>query len=158
MWRVAIGLEKQKSILYSDNEPLPYRVAFFGTAVCFILILAFAYVFFNLSIWVGLIYFTIFAVISLAWARVRAEVGFPTNRPYYQFYEYLCIENVLGTQGLGDRNLAEAGFSLTLGGNGVMEKSLNAKVLEYGELLGMASIIIDKRVHNLPVYDISITV
>lgn len=51
------------------------------------------------------------------------------------------------------KTIAEAGFTLTLGGNGVVEKGDNVRVLEYTESLGMQAIIIDKRIHNMPAYD-----
>lgn len=47
------------------------------------------------------------------------------------------------------REIAEAGFTFTMGGNSIDSKATNEKILTYADSLGMTSIILDKRLYNL---------
>lgn len=111
MWIYAFSSKKTENQDFAtENDTMPYRLAFIGVFVLFVLILAFCYVFFHLDVWVSFIYFLCFIAITLSWSRIRAEVGWPNNKTYNQFYEYLFMENVFGLKGLGNKNLAGMSF------------------------------------------------
>lgn len=51
------------------------------------------------------------------------------------------------------KDMVDAGFTFFLAGNGVTDKPLNEKVLEYTEQLGLGAILIDRRIRRPPVFD-----
>ena len=90
--------------LDDSGEPMRYRTALIGILVCLTGILIFCLKA-GLSLWIFPIFFGIYFTISLAIARIRAELGPPVNELYHIGPDMILVQ-ALGTHSLGAQNLS----------------------------------------------------
>ena len=71
-----------KSVLkpqdYESQEPMKYRWAFIGALAGMVFLITFSYQM-GMAIWVALIFFLVYYLLSISVGRIRAEVGPPTH-------------------------------------------------------------------------------
>ncbi|MEK7399700.1 MAG: DUF6785 family protein, partial [Candidatus Poribacteria bacterium] len=85
-------------------EPMRYRTAFIGIIACLTGLLVFS-LHAGMSLWVFPIFFGIYFIISIAIARIRAELGPPVNELYRVGPDMILVQ-ALGTRRLGAQNLS----------------------------------------------------
>lgn len=96
--------KRQAKNLDDSTEPIHYRTAIFGIIICVAGILMFC-IRAGMSLWIFPIFFGIYFTISLAIARIRAELGPPVNELYRVGPDIIMVQ-VLGTRILGAQNLS----------------------------------------------------
>ncbi|GBD00056.1 hypothetical protein HRbin17_02590 [bacterium HR17] len=103
LWHARASLWRSWTAPPLSDEPLPLRWAFFGFAVCFLLLTAFGW-FIGLPLGLSAVYFALYFLLSLSFTRARAELGAiahdlpfggPTN----------VLTTLLGTQRLAPKTL-----------------------------------------------------
>ncbi len=99
--RSVVGLPGGAS---SEGEPLSYRVVFIIFSACCGVLMAQGMLL-GASLWVLIIFFTIFFLYSIAIARMRAELGPPAHDLHAMGPDVL-MHNALGTRALGTGNVA----------------------------------------------------
>ena len=93
-----------RSELDDRREALPYRFAVWGLILGFIFLFVFSY-YIRMSLWIAVLFFLFYWMISLAVTRVRAELGPPAHDLHAGGPEYV-ITSVLGMGGIiGPQNL-----------------------------------------------------
>lgn len=85
------------------REPFPYRVAVGGLFFGSLFLLGFCLAA-GMSLWAATAFFGLYALISIAVTRMRAELGTPVHDLHYAGPEQM-ITMVLGTRNTGARNL-----------------------------------------------------
>jgi hypothetical protein len=86
-----------------SSEPMPYRWAVLGIILGMTFLLLFSFKA-GMSIWVAVIYFAIYFILSIAMTRMRAELGPPAHELEYGGPTEI-ITNFIGTRRLGAGNL-----------------------------------------------------
>lgn len=86
------------------DEPLPYRVAFFGVIAGITLLSIFSWAA-GMSFVIALAFFVLYFIIVLAATRMRAELGPPTHDLYFEGPDRI-LTSVLGTKRLGADDLS----------------------------------------------------
>ena len=105
---VILKLTRGGSDLDDTHEPLRYGAAVIGLVVCILLLGVFG-VQMGLSLWAIGVFFTVFLMMCIAMARVRAESGVPEHDMHLVSPQDSLV-SLLGTRVFGPRNLA--GLSL----------------------------------------------
>jgi hypothetical protein len=91
-----------------SEEPIPYRLAFFGLIVSFLFLIGFSCIS-GMGLKLSLIFFSMFFAYMLAFARLRAEAGTPwTLRPNQKLEESIIM--MTGTTPFSLKNLAIFSF------------------------------------------------
>ena len=103
-----IGLLDSKRQVDDSNEPIPYRLAFFGILIGCVFLGIFSYQI-GMSLWVILLFFGLYFLLAIMIARVRAELGFLVH-DLHNIDPHSVLVTALGTHRLGDGSLI--GFSL----------------------------------------------
>lgn len=93
-----------RSSMFDLQEPMRYKSAVILIVLCLISLLAFC-VKAGMSLWVFPIFFSMYFMIALAIARIRAELGPPVNELYRIGPDMILVQS-LGTRRLGVRNLS----------------------------------------------------
>ena len=86
-----------------SQELISHRLAFAGLTLGSLILLFFCYLT-GMSVWVIVLFFSIYFAMSLAITRIRAEVGAPVHDVFYGNPDQL-LTAALGTHLLGGRNL-----------------------------------------------------
>lgn len=110
MWRAAIGLMKSDEKRNDENEPVPLHVAFWGGIIGFVLLVTFTTVFLKLNILLSIAFFTMYFLVMLSLARIRAEVGFPINSPVAHHYQHYMLTGLFGKDLIGRTNMLALGW------------------------------------------------
>lgn len=86
-----------------SDEPMSYRVAIFGGAAAFAIVLAWMTMA-GMALWLAVLYMVLVLMLAVVYARIRAEVGVPLiwMFPYYQAFK--GITYFLGTDVLRYQN------------------------------------------------------
>ena len=87
-----------------SDEPLPYRVAFFGMLAGIALLSMFSWIA-GLNVWIAVAFFCIYFIIVLAATRMRAELGPPTHDLYFEGPDRV-LTSILGTKRFGASDLS----------------------------------------------------
>lgn len=95
--------QSRSSSSYDIDEPIRYRTALIGIIICITLILIFC-LRAGMSLWIFPIFFSIYFIIVLSIARIRAELGPPVNELYRIGPDIIMVQS-LGTRRLGAQNL-----------------------------------------------------
>lgn len=103
-----IGLLDSKRQVDDSNEPIPYRLAFFGILIGCVFLGIFSYQI-GMSLWVIPLFFGLYFLLAIMIARVRAELGFLVH-DLHNIDPHSVLVTALGTHRLGDGSLI--GFSL----------------------------------------------
>jgi hypothetical protein len=108
IWTLRHHLVKVFKIAFSNSsddagEPMRYRTAIIIIVLCWIGLFLFCFKA-GMSIWIFPIFFSIYFTISLAIARIRAELGPPVNELYRIGADMILVQ-ALGTRRLGAQNL-----------------------------------------------------
>ena len=103
-----IGLLDSKRQVDDSDEPIPYRLAFFGILIGCVFLGIFSYQI-GMSLWVILLFFGLYFLLAIMIARVRAELGFLVH-DLHNVDPHSVLVTALGTHRLGSGNLI--GFSL----------------------------------------------
>jgi hypothetical protein len=90
------------------RDPMSNRAAVIGIVVCSLLLAGFGWRM-GLSLWVVAVFFTVFLMMAVAMARIRAESGVPEHDLHLVSPQDSLV-SLLGTRAFGPRNLA--GLSL----------------------------------------------
>jgi hypothetical protein len=86
-----------------SREPLSYRTAVIGIIVCSMLLGGFG-LRMGLSSWVVTVFFTVFLMMAVAMARIRAESGAPEHDMHFVSPQDSLV-SLLGARAFGPRNL-----------------------------------------------------
>jgi len=86
-----------------SQEPMPYRFAAIGLFASFLALLGFCKAA-GMSVWVIVLFFTVYYIISTSITRMRAELGSPVHDLHFIGPDEM-LPRVLGTRRLGPRNL-----------------------------------------------------
>lgn len=103
-----IGLLDSKRQVDDSDEPIPYRLAFFGILIGCVFLGIFSYQI-GMSLWVILLFFGLYFLLAIMIARVRAELGFLVH-DLHNVDPHSVLVTALGTHRLGSGSLI--GFSL----------------------------------------------
>lgn len=103
-----IGLLDSKRQVDDSDEPIPYRLAFFGILIGCVFLGIFSYQI-GMSLWVIPLFFGLYFLLAIMIARVRAELGFLVH-DLHNIDPHSVLVTALGTHRLGDGSLI--GFSL----------------------------------------------
>jgi hypothetical protein len=105
---IVFGLMNQTARINDSKEPLRYRAAVIGIVISVLLLGIFG-LRMGLVLWVVVLFFTIFLMMCIAMARIRAESGVPEHDMHFVSPQDSLV-SLLGTRAFGPRNLA--GLSL----------------------------------------------
>ena len=94
--------------LDDSDEPMSYRVAVFAL-VCGVTFLILFCLKAGMSLWVILIFFSLYFALSMAISRMRAELGSPMHDLHYTGPEEVMVA-AIGTRSLGPSNLLMFSF------------------------------------------------
>lgn len=95
---------RAKSIKVDDSdEPVSYAASFWGIVLGLVFIVMFTKVFLGMSVYATLGFFLVFFGVSLGFARIRAEAGYPYSVPPLEFTAG-SLYKVLGGSQLVTRN------------------------------------------------------
>ncbi len=86
-----------------SEEPWRYRTAFIGLIFGSLLLILFCLIA-GMSLWVTLVFFTVYTLLSIAITRIRAELGPPAHDLHNGGPDVFLVD-VAGTKALGVRNL-----------------------------------------------------
>ena len=86
-----------------EREPFSYRVAVGGLVVGSVLIVVFC-LYAGMSLWAIVAFFSLYALLSIAVTRMRAELGTPVHDLHYAGPEQM-MTMAAGTRAIGPRNL-----------------------------------------------------
>ena len=103
-----IGLLDSKRQVDDSDEPIPYRLAFFGILIGCVFLGIFSYQI-GMSLWVILLFFGLYFLLAIMIARVRAELGFLVH-DLHNVDPHSVLVTAFGTHRLGSGSLI--GFSL----------------------------------------------
>jgi hypothetical protein len=93
-----------RSELDDSREPMPYRWAVLGLILGTVFLLTFSY-YIRMSLWIAVLFFIFYWMISLAVTRIRAELGPPAHDLHRGGPDYV-ITNIFGMGGaVGPQNL-----------------------------------------------------
>ena len=93
-----------KGKLSDRGEPMPYAWAVWGLVLGSVFLLAFSY-YIRMSLWIAVLFFVFFWMISLAVTRIRAELGPPAHDLHRGGPDYV-ITNIFGMgSAVGPQNL-----------------------------------------------------
>lgn len=104
LWLVLKRVFTNKSIIDDSDEPVSYRTATTGLVVSGILLLIFCYEA-GMSIWVAIIFFTVYYAIITAITRMRAEMGVPVHDMHNGGPD-LLMTSLIGSRALGPQNVS----------------------------------------------------
>ena len=107
-WQVIRKTLNSKFPLDDSFEPISYRTATLGIVFSLLFIILFWHRA-GMSIWVALLFFTIYFLLAVAITRIRAELGPPTHELYHIGPDQL-IADTIGTSRLSKTDLVS--FSL----------------------------------------------
>jgi len=93
-----------KGMSGADEEPMSYRLALLGAICGFGLLVLFGFEM-GISVWVGIIFFGIYFVLSIAITRMRAELGPLVHELYYSNSDQVMTA-ILGTRRIPSGSLA----------------------------------------------------
>ncbi len=99
MIRCALGKNKDSSF-DDSNEPLPYAVAFWSGILGIIFVVLFSIYMLKINPMAVVAFLTIFFGVTLGFARLRAEAGYPHTQPSMQFASTYILRG-LGQERLG---------------------------------------------------------
>jgi len=100
---VALHVIGRRRIEDEAREPFPYRIAIAGLVLGSVFLTGFC-LYAGMSLWAVIAFFSLYALISIAVTRMRAELGTPVHDLHYAGPEQM-ITMVLGTRSTGSRNL-----------------------------------------------------
>ena len=95
---------KGEDVLIDHKEPIRYRTAVLGLVVVFVFMILFCRRGGG-TVWITLIFFAFYYVISIAITRMRAELGTPVHDLHYSGPDQILTKSI-GTRNLGRGNLA----------------------------------------------------
>jgi len=101
VFKKVVGLKPE---LDDSNEPLPYRWAVLGAMLSMVFIAIFSAMA-GMSLWVAIIFFGIYLILSMAMTRVRAELGTP-----HEIY-FVNPHDIMATIG-GSRNFDPSSLTI----------------------------------------------
>ncbi len=102
--KVSLSLEQ----LDQSREPISHRTALFWLSLGFLFLVGFS-VAAGMSVWLAVVFFVIYTMISVAVTRMRVEMGTPVHDIHYGGPD-LLIPPTVGTRQLGARNLTILGM------------------------------------------------
>jgi len=106
--RAFAGAFGKNKMLDDHDEPMSYRVTVFGLLFCCAALVAFG-VALGLAWYLGVLFFAIFLLTAIAYARMRAEAGFPWLFAPYSPGQSLIVDDG-GTANIGAQSLTAMAY------------------------------------------------